>query len=555
MGFAFLLTLCVNIVALTPILYMLSIYDRVLNSRSIPTLISLLLIVIVIYQFWSALEWIRSRLLVRLSLRIDWGLSPAVFDAIFRRSIARRNLNAHEALNNVLKLRQFLTGGPMLAVLDAPFGLVFVIVVGIIHIYLAVFAIVASILMAIVTYAQQIKTTPLLRAANSASAEASRQAAFNLRNSEAAYALGMQGAVRHRWYDRHREFLGLQVNASESRGIGSGVSAFLAHSVYAMVLALAAYLAIEDSITAGMVIVSVMLLRRAIGPMIRLQMNWPEIVAARQAYDQLSALLLDDEAGGAQMRLPPPMGRLVVRDAAAVPPGATKAVLAGVNFTTEPGQTVAVVGPSAAGKTCLTKLLTGIWRPARGSVRLDGVEVCDWNHDELGALIGYVPQEIEFFEGTIAENIARLGPVNPEMVVEAAEFIGVHELILSLPQGYDTVLGEMGLALSAGQRQRIAIARALYGMPRFLVMDEPNSNLDENGELALSEAIAKLKQLGCTVIITTHRPRLINVVDYLLVLRAGVQLRYDSTKALLMEAIPNHPPGAANRSESDPGPG
>jgi ABC-type protease/lipase transport system fused ATPase/permease subunit len=236
--------------------------------------------------------------------------------------------------------------------------------------------------------------------------------------------------------------------------------------------------------------------------------------------------LIADEKRQSQMQLPPVKGHLVVEQVSTVPPGHNRAVLAEMNFEVKPGQVVAIVGPSAAGKTCLVRLLIGVWSPAKGSVRLDGVDISTWNHDEFGPQIGYVPQEIEFFEGTIAENIARLGEVNPEQVVEAAKLIGMHETILEFPNGYDTQLGETGFALSGGQRQRLAICRALYGMPKYVVMDEPNANLDEVGESNLAHAITQLKANGCSVIITTHRPRLIGVADNLLVLRNGRQVGF-----------------------------
>ncbi len=531
--FALLLTLAVDIVSIAPLLYMLNVYDRVLSSRSVPTLVSLTIIIVALYVFWSALEWVRSRLLVRLGLRVDWELAGQVFDAAFRRHVRRKSANTHQVLNNLLVLRQAMTGAPMLAVMDAPFSIVFIIIGAIFHPYLAIFATVASLLMLVATYSTQKLSTPVLMAANDASAEASRLAAFNMRHAETGYALGMQPAIRRRWYDRHRGFLELQAGASETTGLLGGFSGFLVHALPSLQMALGAWLAIEGLITGGMVIVASMLISKAVSPINKLLGNWKEIVTARQAYDQLNLLLAQDEAGGAQMQLPAPLGRLVAADVAGIPPGAEKPVIAGVNFTLEPGSTLAIVGPSAAGKTSLTKLLVGVWKPARGSMRLDGVEISDWNHDELGSQIGYVPQEIEFFEGTISENIARLGDVDADKVVAAARLIGTHEMILAFPKGYDTVLGENGYALSAGQRQRIAIARALYGLPRYIVMDEPNSNLDEPGEVSLTEAIEALKKQGSTIILTTHRPRLINIVDHILVLRAGAQLRFAPAQAML----------------------
>jgi ATP-binding cassette subfamily C exporter for protease/lipase/ATP-binding cassette subfamily C protein EexD len=282
-----------------------------------------------------------------------------------------------------------------------------------------------------------------------------------------------------------------------------------------------------------MVLAATMLISKSVAPIQKLIANWKEIVSAKQSYDRLNDLLQEDIKREMQMQLPSVMGSLEVSKASAVPPGHNKPVLLDIDFKVKPGQAVAIVGPSAAGKTCLARLLVGVWKPARGSVRLDAVELSDWNPDEFGQQIGYVPQEIEFFEGTVAENIARLGEIDAEKVVQAAKLIGMHEIILSFPKGYDTELGETGFALSAGQRQRLAIARAFYGMPKYIVMDEPNANLDEVGESALVQAVGFLKTQGSAIVMTTHRPRLVSVVDSLLVLRNGQQVGFGPAEEMI----------------------
>ena len=532
-AFAFFLTLLIDILSLTPILFMLNVFDRVLSTRSGITLVSLLMLVIGLYIFWSSLEWIRSRLMVRLSLRIDWDLAAEVFDASFRRYVGRKNVNVHQMLGDLLTMRQFLTGQPVLAIMDAPFAVVFIIIGAMFHPFLAVFVIIASVLMLVASYATQKVSGPILKASNDANAEASRIAANSLRSAETTLALGMMGAVRNRWYAQHRQFLEMQVNASEASGLTGGFSGLLTKALPSMQMALGAWLAIQGLITAGMVIAATMLISKAVAPIQKLIANWKDIVSARQAYDRLNQLLKEDVKISTRMELPPPTGKLDVVGATAVPPGHDKAVVMDVTFSVKPGQAVAIVGPSAAGKTSLTRMLVGIWPPARGSVRLDGVEISEWNHDEVGPFIGYVPQEIEFFEGSVAENIARLGEVNPDKVIQAAKLIGIHEMILALPNGYDTMLGETGFQLSGGQRQRVAIARAFYGLPKYLVLDEPNANLDEVGEGVLAKAIDFMKKAGSTVIITTHRPRLIGVVDNLLVLRNGKQVGYGPAQEML----------------------
>jgi ATP-binding cassette subfamily C exporter for protease/lipase/ATP-binding cassette subfamily C protein EexD len=530
---AFGLSFIIDVLSLAPILYMWNTFDRVISSGSGVTLVSLTVLVVGVYIFWSATEWIRSRLMVRLSMRIDWDLGADVFDASFRRHVSRRNVNVHQLLGDLMSMRQFLTGQPLLALLDAPFAVIFIIVGALFHPYLAVFVLISTILILMTAYATQKVSAPVLKAANDENAEASRVAANSLRQAEATLALGMMGAIRKRWYDRHRKFLELQANASEATGLLGGVSGFLSKSLPSLQMALGAWLAIEGLITGGMVIAASMLISKSMSPIQRLVTSWKDIVTVRQAYDRLNALLEDDNKTAQRMQLPAPTGLLEVSAATAVPPGTANPVISDVTFSVRPGEAVGIVGPSASGKTCLTRMLVGVWRPVRGSVRLDGVDLSDWNHDEVGPYIGYVPQEIEFFEGTVADNIARLGKVDPDKVVEAAKRIGMHEVILSFPQGYDTRLGEAGFALSGGQRQRLAIARALYGSPPYIVMDEPNANLDEIGENALIDAIATLKSQGASVIITTHRPRLIAVADKLLVLRAGRQVGYGPTREMI----------------------
>jgi PrtD family type I secretion system ABC transporter len=456
-----------------------------------------------------------------------------VFDASFRRNVGRRGVNVHQLMGDLLALRQFFTGQPVLAIMDAPFVLIFILIGAVFHPYLALFTLAATLAMVVSAYMTQKVSAPILKASNDENAEATRVAAMSLRQAEATLALGMMGAVRRRWYERHRKFLQYQVNASEASGLMGGVSGFLMKSLPSLQIGLGAWLAIEGYITGGMVIAASLLIGKAIAPIQKLTSQWKDIVAARQAYDRLNYLLSEDDRRDERMRLPAPVGRVEVTGAAALPPGATRPVLADIGFTLEPGQALGIVGPSASGKTSLTRLLVGVWRPVSGSVRLDGVELADWNHDEVGPHIGYVPQDIDFFEGTIAENIARLGTVDPDKVVEAAKLIGMHETILSFPQGYDTRLGDSGFAMSGGQRQRLAIARALYGDPKYIVMDEPNAALDEVGETVLIEAIRALKAKGSTIIITTHRPRLVAAVDSLLVLQGGKQIGFGSARDMI----------------------
>ncbi len=534
--FVFILTFTVEMLSIAPILYMLNLYDRVLMSRSIVTLVSLTILMAGLYVFWSGLEWIRRRMMVRISLRIDWDLAAEVFDASFRRFVGRKKVNIHQVLGDLVLLRQFLTGSPLLALMSAPFAFVFIIFAIFFHPLLALFSLVAASILFFLTYLTQRVSAPVLKDANNAQAESNRFAAHCLRNAEPALALGMHRTIRKRWYARHQHYLQMQVHATESASLLGSASGFFTKALPSMQLAVGFFLAIEGFLTGGMVIAANFLMAKAISPIRQILTNWKEVVDARQAYERLDALLAEGEAAKTRMELPHPTGHLNVSDLVVHPGGASRPVLNGISFTLEPGQVMVVVGPSAAGKSSLVKSLVGIWVPTKGAVRLDGADVSTWIRENLGQYIGYVPQENEFFEGTIAENIARLGPVDAEKVVKATRLVGIHELILSFPQGYDTVLGENGYALTGGQKQRIALARAVYGDPCYIVMDEPNASLDEQGERALVQAIRTLKKAGTTIIFTTHRPDLVNVADQLLVLNGGKQVGFGAVVDMLDSA-------------------
>ena len=530
---AIALTLVINILGITPMLFMWNVMDLALPARSMVTMMSLLTIVIGAYVFWSSLEWIRSRLMTRLSLRIDWDLSADIFDASFRRHVMRKNVDVQQQLKDLATLRQFLTGPGILSLIDAPFAVVYLAIAWVFSPWIAVFVLGSIVLMSTITYFTSKATSPILKVASEANSEAARVAQNSLRHAESSLALGMMPAVRQKWYNHHHRYLENQVNASEASGVASGMSGFFSKSMASLQMGISTMLAIEGLITGGMVMAANLLIQRAVSPINKLTSGWGGIVETRLAYERLNALLMSDAKRGSQMQLPAVIGSLAVSKASSVPPGGNKAVLFDIDFQVKPGQVVAIVGPSAAGKTCLARMLIGVWKPARGSVRLDGVEISEWDHDEFGPQIGYVPQEIEFFEGTIAENIARLGEIVPEKVVQAAKLIGMHETILTFPKGYDTELGETGFALSGGQRQRLAICRAMYGIPKYIVMDEPNANLDEIGESALVNAISYLKTQGSAVIITTHRPRLVSVADNLLVLRNGTQVGFGPAEEMI----------------------
>ena len=536
-----LLTFVIELLSITPIMYMMNLFDRVLSSRSEVTLVSLTTLILGLYVFWSALEWLRSRLMVRISMRVDWDLASATFDAAFRRYVGRKKVDVHQMLGDLLAVRQFLTGQAILAVMSAPFAVLFIIVGALFHPYLAIFILVASVALVLASYFTQRVTAPVLLEANDAKAESNRIAAQSLQYAESALALGMQSNIRRRWYQRHQGYLGLQAHASEAAGLMGGASGFLQHAFPSLQMALGVYLAIQGLITGGMVMAATFLISKAVAPIQKLLGSWGEIISARQSFERLERLLVEDDVHQDRLSLPPPKGRLLVEHAVAIPAGAKKAVIDDISFTMMPGQVTAIVGPSAAGKSSLVKLLVGIWRPDSGNVRLDGVNLADWIRDDLGSQIGYVPQDIGFFDGTVSENIARLGDVDADKVVMAAKLAGMHDTILAMPNGYETQLGEAGHPLSGGQKQRMAIARALYGTPKYIVMDEPNAALDDTAERSLMTLIRALKNNGCTVLFTTHRPNLISAADFLLVLSNGRQVGYGPVAEMLAAARKESP--------------
>lgn len=530
--FVALLTLVIEVLSITPIIFMWNLFDRVITSRSGVTLVSLGLLVLLAYAFWSALDWIRSRMMIRISLRMDWDIAAKVFDTSFRRYVARKDVDVHQVMEDVVKVRQFLTGKAILALMSAPFALVFILIGWAFHPYLAVFIFVATVLQFLAAYSTSRITSPALREANTAASVAARLASQLLNKSSTALALGMLGTIRQRWFTKHQYFLGMQVNASESAGLVGGFVGFMGHALPSMQLALGAFLAIQGEITGGMVVAASFLLTRSMKPIRQVMGGWPAIQAARQSLERLNLIVSEDDAQNERMRLPQPTGHLEVQNLVVQPSGG-KVILNQLNFSLKPGQVLGVIGATAAGKTSLTRALVGLWYPSSGHVRLDGADVAPWIRDDLGAFIGYAPLENDLFEGTLAENIARLGPVDPDKVVAATKAVGIHETILSFPKGYDTLVGETGHALTGGQKQRLAIARAIYGDPVYLVMDEPNASMDDAGEAALIRLIKGLKLKKTTVVFTTHRPKLLAVADVMMVLKDGEQVMYGPTQEVL----------------------
>lgn len=519
-------SLVLNLLYLVPSLYMLQVYDRVLTSYNLTTLAMLTAIVVAAYALYGVLERSRGQMLIRVGVRLDQLLSARVFAASFERSLGRSGAGPAQALNDLTATRQFLAGTGALAFFDTPWMPVYLLVIALIHPWLGLFALGVVLVLFSLTVVNEWRTHGPLTQANQESAAASQFVANNLRHAESVRALGMLGALQRRWQQRHDKVLTLQTLASEdAAGLGAwGKAARLLFQ--SLILGLGAWLAVLGQITPGGMIAASILLGRALAPVELLIGAWKQWVGARDAFDRLVELTKAVPAPAKALQLPAPRGALSLEDAAAVPPGATRPVLQGLSLRIEAGDIVAVAGPSGSGKTTLARLLVGVWPASRGAVRLDGADLYKWDKEHLGPYVGYLPQEIALFEGTVAENIGRFGELDSAAVIRAAQLAGVHDMVLRLAQGYETPVGPDGLGLSGGQRQRIALARALYGEPRLLVLDEPNSNLDQAGEAALVSAVRAAKERGCTVVLISHSPAVLQVAEKMLVLRDGQLVVY-----------------------------
>ncbi|MDD5249488.1 MAG: type I secretion system permease/ATPase [Rhodocyclaceae bacterium] len=519
-------SLAINLLMLAPTLYMLQIYDRVLASRNGMTLAMLTVMVVGLYALMGSLEWVRARLLIRIGVRLDHLLNERVFSAAFERHLRRQGANPAQAMQDLAHTRQFLAGTGALAFFDAPWTPIYLIVISILHPLLGLFSLAAAILLFALTWLNEMLTHKPLAQANREALAAQAFANNNLRNAEAIAAMGMLPAIRGRWAARQARVLGLQVLASDRGGSIGAITKFVRLTAQSLILGAGAWLALDNEVTPGAMIAGSILMGRALAPVELVISAWKQWVSASAAHERLSELLQRFPAPAPTMPLPVPRGAITVDNVSAVPPGATAPVLRHLAFRVGAGDVVAVMGPSAAGKSSLARLLVGLWPAASGHVRLDGADVFAWNKDELGPHIGYLPQDIELMEGTVAENIARFGPPDGEKIVAAARLAGVHDMILHLAKGYETQVGADGDALSGGQRQRIALARALYGEPCLVVLDEPNSNLDEAGETAVLAALDALSARGCTVVFISHGPNLLAAAQKLLVLQHGTLLAY-----------------------------
>lgn len=528
----------INLLVLVPSLYMMQVYDRVLTSRNETTLLMLTLITLGLFMLSGVIEWVRGQVMIRMSAGLDEQLGERIFDAAFQRSLKEHSANPAQVLSDLATLRQFITGQGLIAMLDAPWLPIFLVVAFLFHPWFGVMTLVLALVLIGLAIWGELSTRASLSQANQMSVKSAAYVNSTLQNAEVIQALGMLPALRQRWSFLQRGIITSQAQASDSSARITSMTRFVRISGQSLSLGLGALLVLEGQISAGMMIAMSLLLGRALAPVEIAIGSWKQFTGARQGYARLSQLLEQQPRAREPMPLPPPSGALRLEQLHVGPPGAQLPTLRNIDFALDKGEVLAIIGPSASGKSTLARALVGIWPAMAGAVRLDNAEISQWSHEALGPHLGYLPQDIELFDGSVAENIARFGELDAQKIIEAGRHAGIHEMVLRFPKGYDTPLGPGGLGLSGGQKQRIGLARAVYGTPALIVLDEPNSNLDEAGEVALVHALRSLKKAGSTVIMITHRPSVLGMVDKILLLNDGAQHLFGPRDKVLKALLP-----------------
>ena len=518
-------SMIISLLALSPTVYMLEVYERVVNARSGMTLAMLTVVVVLCYAVMEILEKVRGAMMRAAGVQLDEKLSERVYNAMFQGFLKRHVSGGTQVLNDLKLVREFLFNPALLAVLEAPVALVALALIFAINPLLGWSAVLGALAQMGVAYMNERATRKPLNEANRSAAAAQQFAEASLRNAHVMESMGMLDAVQARWQKRQDQFLAHQAQASEGAGLWTAMSKLIQQLMGSVLLGLGAWLFLGNTLNGGggMIIIGSVLGGRVLAPLGQVVAQWNAVVNVRAAWARLEALLAQIPEKPEAMSLPAPKGFLTVEALMAGAPGQQVPIVRGVQFGIQPGEVLAVIGPSASGKTTLARLLVGLWPAISGKVRLDGADVHAWDKAELGPYIGYLPQGVELLDGTLAENIARFGDVDMVQVEAAARLVGLHELIMSMPQGYNSPIGRDGTMLSGGQRQRVGLARALYGKPVFVVLDEPNSSLDEVGDAALANAIATLKHMGTTFVVMTHRSSILGVADKILLMREGAQ--------------------------------
>lgn len=521
-----------SVLLLVPSVYSMQIYDRVLSSRHGVTLLALTAIALGLYLLLAALDWARGELMVVVGMRLDQKLRQPVFDAALRRPGASA-VAANAAQADLHTVRQFISGPALHALFDLPWLPLMALAATLLHPLLGAYVVGATLMLLALTWLSEWRSAAPLARAGLEGVAAQQSLAETARHAELVRALGMQSVMRERWLRRHLAMLGWQSRASQAaETLGAGTR-FARMAMQSLVFALGAWLVLDGELSAGGIFAVSLIVGRALAPVEQVLNLWRQVVQVRNAWDRLDTLLIEAGNSPERMALPAPSGQITVNQASALAPGGARPVLVGISCSAMPGDIVGVIGHSGSGKSTLGRLLIGLDAPAAGQVRLDGADLSQWPREALGPYIGYLPQTVDLMEGTVAENIARFGTLDAEQVVAAARAAGVHDMVLKLPHGYDTPLGPDGAGLSGGQKQRVALARALYGDPRLLVLDEPNANLDADGEAALHTALIGCKARGATVFVITQRNGVLGLADKLLVLQDGSALAFGPKQEVL----------------------
>ena len=515
-------SLFINVLALVSPLYMLQIYDRVLSSRNVTTLLFLTLIAIFLFIVYGLLEGLRTQVLVRGGIRFEKSLRAKIFATVLSGALGSRAGAEVQAFRDADTVRDFLTGSGLIAFCDAPWVPVFVLACFVLHPVFGYLAIASGVVIFLLAIANEFATKRALGLANQAAISAQNNVTATMRNAEVMRAMGMISGLQDRWSKRRDDQIAWQAVASDrGGGIMAGIK-FFRQVVQTLILGIGAYLAIPGEISPGAMIAASILVGRALAPIEQAVGSWKSFVAMRGSWGRMQGMFRAVGEMPERMRLPPPKGALEFENVMVGAPGGQQLILKAVSLAIKPGEAVAVIGPSASGKSSFVRAMVGVWPAAQGTIRFDGSDLKHWDSEELGQYIGYLPQDVELFSGSIAENIARFREVDEKEVIAAAQLSGVHELIQNLPGGYNTQIGEGGSTLSGGQRQRVALARAVYGRPPYVVLDEPNANLDSTGEAELLACVHKLKELGSTVIFVTHKTNMLACADKILVLQQGI---------------------------------
>ena len=532
--YALLFSASINFLMLTPIIYMLQVYDRVVSSGSMSTLMMLTLLMILLLAASGGFEWARSRILVAANVRLENHLRGLVSKAAFKHSLLTGSPGASNlAMSDLLGLRQFVTGNGIFAFMDAPWTPIYIAVMFMFHPLFGISAIICAIILIIFAIAMEKLTSKKIIESTNLTTQANISFQNNLRNAEVIQGMGMESNIRQKDGELYRAAGNEQAFGSATAGKLSAASKSFRLMSQSVVLGLGAYLAVNQQISPGMMIAGSLLLGRALAPIDMMVGTWKNFIGAKNQFRRLRAILANFPKETERMDLPEPVGHLSIEQIIIVPPGSQAASVKGVGFQLAAGEALGIIGPSAAGKTSLARGILGIWPARAGTIRLDNAELNHWDREKLGPHLGYLPQDIELFDGSIAENICRFSKINSELVIEAAKNSGIHEMILRLPEGYDTIISAVSGALSAGQRQRVALARAIYNFPKLIILDEPNSNLDDQGERDLLSALRKMKEAGSTVIVITHRTSILSLVDKLLLMRDGVAANFGQRDEVL----------------------